>query len=143
MKKMICGMAMFCLLACSSDDSSSAEASPEPITVNWSISGVFGGGQVDSVYADMNVDGLVSRLGSSTVHLNGYDTTYFENNISLSHLQIGTFVKAEIDADGNFTFDNLELFGLCDGMNSVKITPHAKPNVILNPTSFILYNMYR
>lgn len=36
--------------------------------------------------------------------------------------------------------DNMELFGLRDGTNSVRITPSAKPNVVLNPESFVLYS---
>lgn len=51
-----------------------------------------------------------------------------------------THVTASIDVEGYFTFDNMELFGLRDGTNSVRITPSAKPNVVLNPESFVLYS---
>ena len=140
MKKFLFGIAMLGLMACSSDDSASAESVQEPVTVTWSLSGTFGGGRVDSVNVDTHVNGLVSRSGSSMVHVNGYDTTYFENTVQLTHLQNMTHVTASIDAEGYFTFDNMELFGLRDGTNSVRITPSAKPNVALNPQSFILYS---
>jgi hypothetical protein len=140
MKKFLFGIAMLGLMACSSDDSASAEPVQEPVTVTWSLSGTFGGGHVDSVNVDTHVNGLVSRSGSSKVHVNGYDTTYFENTVQLTHLQNMTHVTASIDAEGYFTFDNMELFGLRDGTNSVRITPSAKPNVALNPQSFILYS---
>jgi hypothetical protein len=140
MKKILFGIAMLALMACSSDDSASAEPVQESVTVNWSLSGTFGGGRVDSVNVDTHVNGLVSRSGSSKVHLNGYDTTYFENTVQLTHLQNMTHVAAPIDAEGYFTFDNMELFGLRDGTNSVRITPSAKPNVTLNPQSFVLYS---
>ena len=140
MKRIFFGIALFGLLACSSDENSSAGPVQEPVTINWSLSGTFGGGKIDSVNADTHVNGLVSRSGSSKIHLNGYDTTYFENTVQLSHLQNMTHVTASIDAEGYFTFDNMELFGLRDGTNSVRITPTAKANVVLNPESFVLYS---
>ena len=140
MKRFFFGIALFGLLACFSDENSSAGLVQDPVTVNWSLSGTFGGGKIDSVNVDTHVNGLVSRSGSSKVHLNGYDTTYFENTVQLSHLQNMTHVTASIDAEGYFSFDNMELFGLRDGTNSVRITPSAKPNVVLNPESFVLYS---
>lgn len=140
MKQFLFGIALLGLLACNSDEGSSTEPVQEPVTVNWSLSGTFGGGNVDSVNVDTHVNGLVSRSGSSKVHLNGYDTTYFENTVQLTHLQNMTHVMASIDADGYFSFDNMELFGLRDGTNSVRITPSAKANVVLNPESFVLYS---
>ena len=140
MKRFLFGIALFGLLACNSDEGSSIGPVQEPVTVNWSLSGTFGGGNVDSVNVDTHVNGLVSRSGSSKVHLNGYDTTYFENTVQLTHLQNVTHVMASIDADGYFSFDNMELFGLRDGTNSVRITPTAKANVVLNPESFVLYS---
>ncbi|WP_290730630.1 MULTISPECIES: hypothetical protein [unclassified Fibrobacter] len=140
MKRFLFGIALFGLLACNSDEGSSTGPVQEPVTVNWSLSGTFGGGKVDSVNVDTHVNGLISRSGSSKVHLNGYDTTYFENTVQLTHLQNMTHVMASIDADGYFSFDNMELFGLRDGMNSVRILPRAKTNVVLNPESFILYS---
>ena len=140
MKRFLFGIAMLGLLACNSDEESSTGPAQEPVTVNWSLSGTFGGGKVDSVNVDTHVNGLVSRSGSSKVHVNGYDTTYFENTVQLTHLQNMTHVTASIDAEGYFTFDNMELFGLRDGTNSVRITPSAKPNVVLKPESFILYS---
>ena len=140
MKRFLFGIALFGLLACNSDEGSSTGPVQESVTVNWSLSGTFGGGKVDSVNVDTHVNGLVSRSGSSRVHLNGYDTTYFENTVQLTHLQNMTHVMASIDADGYFSFDNMELFGLRDGTNSVRITPSAKANVILNPESFVLYS---
>lgn len=140
MKQILLGIALFGLLACSSDENSSTGPVQEPVTINWSLSGTFGGVKVDSVNVDTHVNGLVSRSGSSKVHLNGYDTAYFENTVHLTHLQNMTHVTASVDAEGYFTFDNMELFGLRDGTNSVRITPSAKSNVILNPESFILYS---
>lgn len=140
MKRFLFGIALFGLLACNSDEGSSIGPVQEPVTVNWSLSGTFGGGNVDSVNVDTHVNGLVSRSGSSKVHLNGYDTTYFENTVQLTHLQNMTHVMASIDADGYFSFGNMELFGLRDGTNSVRITPTAKANVVLNPESFVLYS---
>lgn len=140
MKRFLFGIALFGLLACNSDEDSSIGPVQEPVTVNWSLSGTFGGGNVDSVNVDTHVNGLVSRSGSSKVHLNGYDTTYFENTVQLTHLQNMAHVMASIDADGYFSFDNMELFGLRDGTNSVRITPTAKANVVLNPESFVLYS---
>lgn len=139
MKKILVGLAIFGLLACSDEEKSTVEPTPDPVTVEWSLSGVFGGGQVDSVNTDSYVSGLISRSGSSKVHLNGYDTAYFENTVSLMHLQNVNSVSAPIDADGYFTFDNMELFGLCDGTNSIRVTPRSKANVILKPSSLILY----
>lgn len=140
MKQILLGIVLFGLWACSSDESASTGPVQEPVTINWSLSGTFGGGKVDSVNVDSHVNGLVSRSGSSKVHLNGYDTAYFENTVHLTHLQNMTHVTASVDAEGYFTFDNMELFGLRDGTNSVRITPSAKSNVILNPESFILYS---
>lgn len=77
MKRFFFGIALFGLLACSSDENSSAGPVQDPVTVSWSLSGTFGGGKIDSVNVDTHVNGLVSRSGSSKVHLNGYDTTYF------------------------------------------------------------------
>lgn len=140
MKRFLFGIALLGLLACNSDEGSSTGPVQEPVTVNWSLSGTFGGGKVDSVNVDTHVNGLVSRSGFSKVRLNGYDTTYFENTVQLTHLQNMTHVSASIDAYGYFSFDNMELFGLRDGTNSVRITPSAKPNVVLKPESFILYS---
>ena len=118
--------ASFALFGCSSDNSSEAPVQ-EPVTVNWSLSGTFGNATVDSVNADTELPKMVNRSGNSTLHINGFDTTYFEKKITLRHLQVNAGAEVDIDDDGNFTFD-------------IKIIPRAKENVTLNPSSFILYS---
>lgn len=131
--------ASFALFGCSSDNSSEAPVQ-EPVTVNWSLSGTFGNATVNSVNADTELPKMVNRSGTSTLHINGFDTTYFEKKITLRHLQVNAGAEVDIDDDGNFTFDNMEVFGLCENTNSIKIIPRAKENVTLNPSSFILYS---
>lgn len=130
---------LFVLNGCSSDNLSEAPVQ-EPVVVNWSLSGSFGNATVDSVNADTELPKMVNRSGSSKLHINGFDTTYFEKKITLRHLQVNAGAEVDIDDDGNFTFDNMEVFGLCENTNSIKIIPKAKRNVSLKPGSFILYS---
>jgi hypothetical protein len=83
---------------------------------------------------------MVKRTDSSTLHINGFDTAYFEKRISLRHLQVNAGAEVDVDDDGNFTFDNQTVFGLCENTNSIKIIPSAKGNATLNPGSIILYS---
>ena len=141
MKKLaLLAVALLAFYGCSSDDSSSEPAAPEPITLNWSLSGTFGNVSVDAANADTELPGMVKRSGESTLHLDGFDTAYFERKISLRHLQISAGAEVEINDEGYFTFNNLEVFGLCENTNSIKIMPRPKENVNLNPSSIILYS---
>ena len=126
--------------SCTSSDEPSPVKPPEPVTIHWSLSGTFGNAQIDSVSEDTELPGMVNRSGTSTVNLNGFDTTYFKNQIILTHLQFSTSATVDIDDDGSFTFDNMEVFGIRDGTNSIRISPEAKENVVLQPNSFILYS---
>ncbi|OWV00648.1 hypothetical protein B7994_06200 [Fibrobacter sp. UWR2] len=83
---------------------------------------------------------MVKRTDSSTLHINGFDTAYFEKRISLRHLQVNAGAEVDVDDEGNFTFDNQTVFGLCENTNSIKIIPSAKGNANLNPGSIILYS---
>ena len=124
---------------CTSDEPSDI-TQPEPIVVNWSLSGTFGNATVDSAKADTELPRMVKRSGTSTMHLDGFDTAYFEKKISLRHLQVNAGDEVDIDNDGNFTFDNQTVFGLCENTNSIKIIPRVKENVTLQPSAIILYS---
>ena len=132
-------IALFVFCGCSSDDPSEAPVQ-EPVTVSWSLSGTFGNATVDSVSADTELPRMVKRTDSSTLHINGFDTAYFEKRISLRHLQVNAGAEVDVDDEGNFTFDNQTVFGLCENTNSIKIIPSAKGNATLNPGSIILYS---
>ena len=139
MKKILISLVLVALYGCTSDEPSEV-ASPEPVEIHWSISGTFGNATVDSVSADTELPRMVKRTDSSTLHINGFDTTYFEKRILLRHLQVNAGAEVDIDDEGNFTFDNMEVFGLCENTNSIKIIPSAKGNATLNPGSIILYS---
>jgi hypothetical protein len=132
-------IALFVFCGCSSDDPSEAPVQ-EPVTISWSLSGTFGNATVDSVSADTELPRMVKRTDSSTLHINGFDTAYFEKRISLRHLQVNAGAEVDVDDDGNFTFDNQTVFGLCENTNSIKIIPKAKENVTLRPSAIILYS---
>ena len=128
---------VFC--GCTPDEPSTV-APPEPVEIHWALSGMFGNATIDSVKADTQLSGMENRSGTSTLHLDGFDTAYFEKRISLRHLQVNAGAEVDIDDNGNFTFDNMEVFGLCDGTNSIRITPTVKQNVNLVPSSIVLYS---
>ena len=132
MKKIVfLALSVLALVACSSD---SKVSEPEPLTIQWSLSGTLGGSVLDSLRSDMNLTGNVNRSASTTLHLNGYDTTYFENKIVVEHVMNGIKREAEIDEAGNFTFRNADAIVL-QGRNDVRFTPRAKGNVNLSPWS--------
>lgn len=140
MKKLVFAMlSLLTLCSCSSDEPAETPVSA-PVEINWSLSGVFGNAIVDSVKTDTELRGMVKWSDSSTMHLNGFDTIYFEKKIMLKHLQINAGAEVNVDDNGYFTFDNLEVFGLCENTNSVKIIPIAKSGVRLKPSSLILYS---
>ena len=140
MKKLVFAMlSLLTLCTCSSDEFAETPVSA-PVEINWSLSGVFGNAIVDSVKTDTELRGMVKWSDSSTMHLNGFDTAYFEKRIILDHLQDGAGAEVNIDDNGFFSFDNLEVFGLCENTNSVKIIPIAKSGVRLKPSSLILYS---
>ena len=110
------------------------------VEIQWSLSGTFGNATIDSINVDTELPEMINRTGTSTLHLDGFDTAYFEKKITLRHLQIGAGADVDIDDEGNFTFNNMEVFGLCENTNSIKIFPTVKENVNLNPSSVTLYS---
>ena len=55
MKKIVfLALSVLALVACSSD---SKVSEPEPLTIQWSLSGTFGGSVLDSLRSDMNLTG--------------------------------------------------------------------------------------
>ena len=140
MKKIIfLAVTFFALYGCFSDESSEV-VTPQPVEIQWSLSGTFGNATIDSINVDTELPEMINRTGTSTLHLDGFDTAYFEKKITLRHLQIGAGADVDIDDEGNFTFNNMEVFGLCENTNSIKIFPTVKENVNLNPSSVTLYS---
>lgn len=137
MKKLsLIAIALLAFLGCSEDDPMTPE--PQTIGVSWSLSGNIGAVSVDSVRSDMPLSGTVSRSGTSSLRIDGFDTAYFEKTISVMHVQNTLEMEISVDDDGNFTFGNT---GICvlEGRNSVRFTPKAKENVSLSPYSITLH----
>jgi hypothetical protein len=139
MKKFLIFAILLALYGCASEGPSEI-VKPEPVEIHWSLSGTFGNATVDSAKADTELPRMVKRTGTSTMHLDGFDTAYFDKKISLRHLQVSAGDEVDIDDNGNFTFDNQTVFGLCENTNSIKIIPKAKENVTLRPSAIILYS---
>jgi hypothetical protein len=139
MKRLLIIAILVVLCGCTSDDTSGI-TKPDPVEIHWSLSGTFGNVVVDSVKADTELPRMVKRTGTSTMHLDGFDTVYFEKKISLRHLQVNAGDEVDIDDNGNFTFDNQTVFGLCENTNSIRIIPRTKVNVTLQPSTIILYS---
>ena len=138
MKKIIfMAASVLALMGCSSD---SKVSTPETTTVQWALSGTFGGSVLDSLRSDMTLTGNVNRSGSTTLHLDGYDPTYFENKIVVEHVLNGIRREAEINESGYFTFSNADAIVL-QGRNDVRFTPQAKENVDLSPWSVTIHAM--
>ena len=83
---------------------------------------------------------LASRYILVGHSMGGVVSREYVQNSNYYHGDVDKIITLDSPHEGYFTFDNMELFGLRDGTNSVRITPSAKPNVVLNPESFVLYS---
>ena len=99
MKKFLIFAILLALYGCTSDDPSEI-VKPEPVEIHWSLSGTFGNATVDSAKADTELPRMVKRTGTSTMHLDGFDTAYFDKKISLRHLQVSAGDEVDIDDNG-------------------------------------------
>lgn len=108
-------------------------------TMTWSLSGSLGASSFAGLAKDTSVVSISSRSGSSIVKIDNYDSSKFQDSISIGHLQNTKFVTVKIDNTGSFTFDNLNLFGFSDGGHSIRVSPRPKPNVKLVPESILVF----
>ena len=83
---------------------------------------------------------LASRYILVGHSMGGVVSREYVQNSNYYHGDVDKIITLDSPHEGYFTFDNMELFGLLDGTNSVRITPSAKSNVVLNPESFVLYS---
>jgi hypothetical protein len=120
-------------------DSGTTPPIQETISASWSITGQLGSKAFTDLGKDTTVVALSALGGTSTLKINGYDTSRFADSISIGHLQSSRFITVKIDSSGTFSFDNIDLFGFSEGGHSIRISPRAKPFTVLVPQNILVF----